>query len=191
LNPRHNSASIRLAAHARIARLPAFAVLLCVVLAGCRRKTPAYTIPVAPQISLEPESDAAVVAPAPAPNFGPLPPVRLPTAPQRRRSGPKDEPAATAPAASEPPPADFAIGSLSTGQDAAPQIQQQARDMISSIQKRIGALSTRIADSQRREIRQVRHFLDQAQQAFSTGDTEGAKNLATKAGLLMDDLEKK
>ena len=63
--------------------------------------------------------------------------------------------------------------------------------MISSIQRRIAALSARTADSQKRGIRQVRHFLDQAQQALSTGDTEGANNLATKAGLLMDDLEKK
>jgi hypothetical protein len=37
----------------------------------------------------------------------------------------------------------------------------------------------------------VRHFLDQAQQALNSGDADGAMNLATKAKLLMDDLEKK
>jgi hypothetical protein len=63
--------------------------------------------------------------------------------------------------------------------------------MISSILKQIAALSTKTTDAEKRQIRQIRHFLDQAQQALSTGDTEGAKNLATKARLLMDDLEKK
>ena len=63
--------------------------------------------------------------------------------------------------------------------------------MISSILKRIAALSTKTADAEKPQIRQIRHFLDQAQQALNTGDTEGAKNLATKARQLMDDLEKK
>jgi hypothetical protein len=63
--------------------------------------------------------------------------------------------------------------------------------MISSILKSLAALPARIADAQKRQVRQVRHFLDQAQQALNTGDTEGAKNLATKAHLLMDDLEKR
>jgi len=85
----------------------------------------------------------------------------------------------------------LAIGSLSTGGDLAPQIQQQAQDMITAILKRIAALSAKTADAQKRQLRQVHHFLDQAQQALKSGDTEGAKNLATKASLLMDDLEKK
>ncbi|HEV2645438.1 MAG TPA: hypothetical protein VGU46_03645 [Acidobacteriaceae bacterium] len=105
--------------------------------------------------------------------------------------GPKEEPAPPTPAVEETVPADLAIGSLSTGVNAAPQVQQQARDMIASISRRIGALSVRTAESQKRGVRQVRHFLDQAQQAINTGDTEGAKNLVTKASLLMDDLEKK
>ena len=63
--------------------------------------------------------------------------------------------------------------------------------MISSILRRIAALTAKTADAEKRQIRQVRHFLDQAQQALRTGDTEGAKNLATKARLLMDDLEKR
>jgi hypothetical protein len=116
--------------------------------------------------------------------------VNLPQPTQRRRPGPREE-AVQPPAAGESAPADLAIGSLSSGLDATPQIQQQARDLIAAIHKRIAALSAATAGSQKQEVRQVRRFLDQAQQALSTGDTEGAKNLATKAGLLMDDLEKK
>ena len=184
---------------ARGMRSPALALLLSVALAGCRHKVPSYTIPTAAQVPVEPvdapsNQPAPVIATQPPPDFGPVPPLHPPAPPPRRRSGPKEEPASPAPPAAEtaPAPAELAIGSLSTGlEDAAPQIQQQARDIISSIQKRIAALSPRIADSQKREVRQVRHFLDQAQQALNTGDTVGAKNPATKASLLMDDLEKK
>ncbi len=35
----------------------------------------------------------------------------------------------------------------------------------------------------------VRNFQKQAQQALKTGDAEGAKTLATKGKLLLDDLE--
>jgi hypothetical protein len=194
LNARRSPAATLLPLRARTAPWPALALLLCAGLAGCRHKIPPYAIPIAPQISLEsadPQSDGPLVAAEPPPDFGPLPPVNPPAPSQRRRSGPKEEPAPPAPAADEPAPADLAIGSLSTGLDATPQVQQQARDMIASILKRIAALPARTAESQRREVRQVRHFVDQAQQAINTGDTEGAKNLATKAGLLMDDLEKK
>jgi hypothetical protein len=84
-----------------------------------------------------------------------------------------------------------AIGSLSSGGDSVGQSQQQAKDLIASILKRIAALPAKTADSKKGEVRQVKRFLDQAQQALNSGDADGAKNLATKAGLLMDDLEKK
>jgi hypothetical protein len=194
LNARRNPAATLLLARARTAHWPVLALLFCAVLAGCRHKIPGYTIPIAPEISLDsvvPLSGEPSISTETPPDFGSLPQVNLPAAPQRRRYEPREEPASPAPAADAPAPADLAIGSLSTGLDATPQVQQQARDMISSIQKRIAALSPRTAEAQKRQVRQVRHFLDQAQQALSTGDIEGAKNLATKAGLLMDDLEKK
>jgi hypothetical protein len=94
--------------------------------------------------------------------------------------------------ASAPEPAALAaIGTLSTGGDAAPQSQQEAQDLVASIRRRIAALPARTADAQKKEIRQIQNFIDQAQKALKSGDAEGAKNLATKAKLLMDDLEKK
>ena len=84
-----------------------------------------------------------------------------------------------------------AIGTLSTGGDAAPQSQQQAQDLIASILKRIAALPAKIANPRSSRFSQIRNFIDQAQKALNSGDAEGAKNLATKAKLLMDDLEKK
>jgi uncharacterized phage infection (PIP) family protein YhgE len=93
--------------------------------------------------------------------------------------------------AGAPDPAAVAIGALSTGSDATPQGQQQVKDLIASIVKRIAALPAKTADDQKAQLRQVKQFLDQAQQALTSGDAEGAKNLATKAKLLMDDVEKK
>jgi hypothetical protein len=79
---------------------------------------------------------------------------------------------------------------LSTGGDAAPQ-SQQAQDLIASIQKQIEALPANIANAQKKQIRQIANFIDQAKRALNSGDAEGARNLATKAKLLLDDLEKK
>lgn len=173
----------------------AFALLLVAGLAGCRHKAPAFTIPrgvQAPVALDEPPTpdQPPMIASLPVPELPPISTPALSPAPRHRPNPtPKEEQPATQVA--EAAPAELAIGTLSSGGDLAPQIQQQAQDMISSILKRIAALSAKTADAEKRQVRQVRHFLDQAQQALNSGDTEGAKNLATKARLLMDDLEKK
>jgi hypothetical protein len=133
-----------------------------------------------------------MIASLPPPDLAPLPPPPPPPPPPRRRtsSAPKEEtqpPTQVAEAA----PAALAIGILSTGDDQTPQSQQQAKDIIASIFKRIAGLPQKTAAAKRKQVNQVRHFLDQAQQALNSGDAKGANNLATKAWLLMDDLEKK
>jgi hypothetical protein len=163
-------------------------------LAGCRHKVSAFPFPRGAQapVALEEPADSdppEMIADIPVPELPPIsPPAPTPVPRRRPTPAPKEE---TPAQATESAPVELAIGTLSSGGDLAPQIQQQAQDMISSILKRISALSSKTADADKRQIRQVRHFLDQAQQALRTGDTEGAKNLATKARQLMDDLEKK
>jgi hypothetical protein len=172
------------------------ALLFCATAIGCRHRVPAYTMPLGAQVPVEleepaPDDEAATIATLPLPDLEPYlttPPV--PPAPRRRPASPKEEAQPPAQAPGEVP-ADLAIGNLSTGSDVTPQIQQQAQDMISSIFKRIATLSSRTANAQRRELDKVRNFLKQAQQALDTGDMDGAKNLATKARLLMDDLQQK
>jgi hypothetical protein len=88
-------------------------------------------------------------------------------------------------------PAAIAIGDLTSGSDGTPQSQQQARDLIASILKRIKELPAKTIDAQKKELKEVHRFVDQAQQALTVGDADGAINLATKARVLMDDLEKK
>jgi hypothetical protein len=181
----------------RLGRVPFLSLVLVAGLAGCRHKAAPFPLPlgVLAPIELEdiplPES-LPEIAELPSPELAaPLPPPPPPRPVPRRRPAPKEEVQPPVQLASAPESAALAIGALSTGGDAAPQSQQQARDLIASILKRIAALPANTANAQKKEIKQVHNFLDQAQKALSSGDAEGAKNLATKASLLMDDLEKK
>jgi hypothetical protein len=132
-----------------------------------------------------------MVETVPLPELGPLPPPPPAKPVPKKTPATKEEAQPPVQAAAAPESAALAIGVLSIGGDAAPQSQQTARDLIAAITKRIAALPSKIADARKEQVRQVKHFLDQAQQALNSGDADGAMNLATKAKLLMDDLEKK
>jgi ribosomal protein S20 len=69
-------------------------------------------------------------------------------------------------------------------------MQQEAVDLIGANEKRLNALSTHIVETEKAQISKVRNFQRQAQEALNSGDAEGAKTLATKAKLLLDDLVK-
>ena len=62
--------------------------------------------------------------------------------------------------------------------------------MIASIEKRLTALPAQTLDDQKAQINKVKNFLRDAQEALKSGDDEGAMTLATKAKLLLDDIEK-
>jgi hypothetical protein len=83
-----------------------------------------------------------------------------------------------------------AIGELSAGGDSNPKAQQDANDLITSSERRVNGLPQKVAAQQQTSVRRVRYFLRQARQALGSGDAEGARTLATKAKLLLDDLEK-
>jgi hypothetical protein len=130
-----------------------------------------------------------------------LPPVPMASgvAPHReRRRRPSGQSAAASSAATTPPdtatpaaPAEIdPIGSLSLGGEASPRAQQEAADMIASIQNRLSNLSASKVRQERSQVSRIRNFRRQAQDALNSGDVEGAKTLATKARLLLDDLEK-
>ncbi len=115
---------------------------------------------------------------------------------QKRRvktvaSPPAEVPAPT-PVAALPTPAESAnaIGELTPGGDQDPQTQKEAANLIASNEKRLGALSAEVVRTQAGLVSNVRNFQRQAQQALRTGDAGGAKTLATKGKLLLDDLEK-
>ena len=83
-----------------------------------------------------------------------------------------------------------AIGALTAGGEASPQTKQEAADLIASIEKRLNALPAQQTDEQKAQVSKVKNFLKDSQDALKSGDAEGAKTLATKAKLLLDDLEK-
>jgi ribosomal protein S20 len=93
-------------------------------------------------------------------------------------------------ASAEPPAEVSAIGELTAGGEANPKSQQEAADMIAANEKRLNALPAQMTDDQKAQISKVKNFQRQAQEALNSGDGEGAKTLATKAKLLLDDVLK-
>lgn len=168
---------------------------ICVLLSGCHHKPVRSPLPIgvlapADLETLPAEASPPQIASVPEPELGPLPSVQPPAPPRRRpAAAPKEnEPA---PAVNNDAAAALAIGAISAGGDDVAHTAQQARDLINAVLKRVSALSAQIASAQKQEMRQVRNYLDQAQKALKSGDAEGAHTLATKANLLMDEVEKK
>ena len=93
-------------------------------------------------------------------------------------------------AAAPPSPEETAIGALTAGGEASPQTKQEAADLITSSEKRLNALPAQKAEDEKAQVSKVKNFLKDAQEALKSGDAEGAKTLATKAKLLLDDMEK-
>lgn len=142
-------------------------------------------------------SYAPELASIPLPDYIPLEEAQpFPRVVRKRPTPPKDATTTTTPPAPQPPesaPADapeLALGSLSAGGDSGPESQQEARDLIASIQRRVAGLPRSVSSQERNQLRQVTSFLKRAQQALESGDAVGSVNLATKARLIMDDIEK-
>jgi ribosomal protein S20 len=170
---------------------------LTVGLGGCRHKAqvvilPAVLTPVALEEIPEPENLPMVE----------VQPIKLPPVPvvanagklkrERKKPAPKTpvpEPVQIASVAL-PSPEETAIGALTAGGEANPQTKQEAADLITSSEKRLNALPAQKAEEEKAQVSKVKNFLKDAQDALKTGDAEGAKTLATKAKLLLDDLEK-
>ena len=62
--------------------------------------------------------------------------------------------------------------------------------MITANERRLESLPTDTVRSQAALVSKVRTFQRDAQQALDSGDAEGARTLATKGKLLLDDLVK-
>jgi ribosomal protein S20 len=165
-------------------------------LSGCRHKPQVAPLPpvMSPVALLEiPEPEHLPVVEVPQTK---LPPVPYATNAKPKREKRKPAPKAPPPepvvasVAPPPPPEETAIGALTAGGEANPQTKQEAADLIASSEKRLNALSPQKAEDEKAQVSKVKNFLKDAQDALKSGDAEGAKTLATKAKLLLDDLEK-
>jgi ribosomal protein S20 len=164
-------------------------------LGGCRHRTQVATLPpvMAPVALLEiPEPDNLPIVETPQVKLPPVP-VASDAKPKRERKKPAPKvvpvPEATQVASVAPSPEET-VGALTAGGEASPQTKQEAADLIASSEKRLNALSAQKAEGEKAQVSKVKNFLKDAQEALKTGDAEGAKTLATKAKLLLDDLEK-
>ena len=173
----------------------------CLMFNGCHRRMAVPTLPpvltapaVPPPTPAAPSMKGSLpssVTRAPSVKVTEVKPVR-----RAKRSTQKSSQQPVAPVATEavvtPPvlPASSVLGALTTGGEASPQAQQETAVLIATGERRLQAVSETKARDQLTQLKEVRHFLDQAKEALSSGDAEGAKTLATKAKLLIDDLEK-
>jgi hypothetical protein len=184
-------------------------MLLCVAVAGCRHQpqvpplpqkaqTPSIYLPPPPQPNLPPmvappPPAVAEVEPSARPRVKPKKHVHKP-APQIAK--PEDTPAPASPPPAVVPTdtglnsATAALGALAPGGTSSPHQQQAVANHIAAVARRLLELPLQHTDAQRKQVSQARQFLKQADDALKTGDAEGADNLATKAGLLLDDLAK-
>jgi len=173
---------------------------LMVGMGGCRHKPQVVPLPpVLTPVALDPVPEPKNPPMVEVPQIK-LPPVPVATNAGKPKRGRKKPKAITTPepvqAAVAPPPVpaaspeETAIGALTAGGEANPQTKQEAADLIASIEKRLNALSPQKAEEQKVQVSKVKNFWKDAQDALKSGDAEGAKTLATKAKLLLDDLEK-
>ena len=179
------------------------ALLLPLGLSGClHKKAQAVVLPVskAPMVLASapvPESLPMIEEP-PAEEI-PVPIAEAAATPRpRRRPTPRPTtPAGTAPASASSQVAsaeglgdESAIGALTAGGETTPQTRQEATELIASNDKRLKALPANTVKAQRSQINKILNFQRQALVALNSGDAEGAKTLATKAKLLLYDLDR-
>ena len=172
-------------------------LLFCLLLAGCHKKVivaPLPPPPVPPAIvsvpppthPTEPEPKPEVVVEAPIPTPPPPPPRRIP---RRRTTPPPVTTAPTTTAAATPAPVD--LGQLTTGGEATnTALRQTTEDLLRTQQKRLIALPSALSLLYSEQVERARLFLRDADDAWKKVDIEGARNLATKAKILLDEITK-
>ncbi len=186
-------------------------LVLCAALTACRHKQQVVQLPVvtpSAPISLEkaPEPASPVLLPTvplqPAPVAEVAVKAKKPkkrpahknavvgVAPGAKGAGPAGAGAApTQVASAGPVPEASVIGALTSGGDDGTGKRQRAMDLIGVVQKRLAGLKPELVQKQKEQVDRARYFERDAETALKAGDTEGAMTLATKAKVLLDDLE--
>ncbi len=166
--------------------LPSVWLCLVPVLAGCHRRVRVAAVPKLPPVvmvnvpALDHPSEPELAEPL---EEAPALTVLLPRhAVPRYRPLPVQQ-VTLAPAAPLPP---LDLGQLTTG-DAAP-LRQQTEDLLRTQERRLSVISPAVAALHSQQLEQARLFLRQAEEAWKKMDVEGARTLATKAKVLLDEV---
>ncbi len=180
------------------------AAVMLLLLAGCRHKPAAAVLPVPPAqapVPLEPtpeQKNPPLLASVPT-QPPPLPRVTVPAAAKKMKRVkkavvPPVQMAAVSvppiPAATTAPDPQVMIGALTPGGEQVPELHQRASELIAANDRRLNALSTEFKEKEKEQLIRVQNFQKQAQAALGAGDADGAYTLATKAKVLLDDLQK-
>jgi hypothetical protein len=112
---------------------------------------------------------------------------------------PKSPAAGTAPAAAPPTqtastgtaPESSVIGTLSTGDVATgSQTRRETTDLINTTETGLNSIKRPLNGQEQETVGQIKTFLQKARQALQVDDVDGAKTLATKAKVLLEELTK-
>jgi hypothetical protein len=119
--------------------------------------------------------------------------------PQTASSGTQPPPATTTtatlphPSNAGSPIGQLAIGNLTEGDISGTtqaQAQEDTEKLIQSTEKGLSGLQRSLNAQEQETAKQIKKFLDQAREALAAQDAGGAKTLATKANLLLNELKK-
>ncbi len=167
-------------------------LLPLLLLTGCIHKTQvAQNLPLPP-----PAEDTPPPKPEPTLTNLPPPEVTIPVQPQPQITPPPEpvkkppkhkKPANTNPqVASNEPPVVSAAGTLSAGDP--PSVRQQADASIEATEKSLNSITRKLDNQEQKTATQIREYLKEAREALTSGDADGARNLAAKAKTLLDEL---
>jgi outer membrane biosynthesis protein TonB len=171
---------------------------LPLLLSACVHKTnPAQVKPLAPPIAAPEPAPAAEIPPLPSPVVDKTPePEAKPAAPQKPASKPpvqhkKPVNRNTQIAANAPPsgsPGVSAIGQLSSGDPSDQRLRTE--NAIAATERGLNGVNRKLSDSERKTAAQIAEFLKQARIALASGDMDGARTLAAKAKVLLNELSR-
>ena len=165
--------------------------LLPLLLTGCFHKTQlAQNQPFAPPIEDNPPPK-----PEPSPTNLPPPVITIPEQQPAPQVTPPPEPVKKPPKHRKPPNPNPqiasnapvpAIGVLSTNDP--PNIRQQTDASIESTEKALNGITRKLNDQEQKIAAQIREDIKEAREALTAGDVDGARGLAVKAKVLLDEL---
>ncbi len=81
-----------------------------------------------------------------------------------------------------------AIGQLSSGDTS--DLRQQTADSIAAIERSLNAINGKLSDQDQKIAAHIREYVKQGREALATGDVDGARTLAAKAKVLLEELSR-
>lgn len=172
---------------------------LSLALTGCHKKVKAAPVALpppfvgegAPPIAVPPPThvtpDAKLVEPEVPVVEEPKPKPKPPRKATKQTTPP---PAVTTPPPTQPNPSITALGTLSAGGDVSAETRDAAAGLLRSVHQRMDSTPLDRQAAHHDQFERVKNFVRQADDAWKGGDVEGTRNLATKARVLLDEIQR-